>query len=332
MQFDQLNRREFITLLVGAAAAWPLAARAQQPAMPVIGFLSGRSQEEAAGDTAAFRRGLSEMGFVEGRNLAIEYRWAEGRNEQLPELAADLVRRHVAVIAAVGGNNSAFAAKAATTTIPIVFTSAADPVKVGLVTSINRPGGNVTGVSWFAGELGPKRLGLLHELVPNIMVTALVVNPNSPELRSQSEHAQEAARALGWELHVINARSEREIDAAFDTAVLQRAGAVIVSADPFFLSRRNQFVALAAHYAVPTIYVNRAFVAAGGLISYGNSVSDAYRRAGLHTGRLLKGATPADLPIDQATRFELVVNLKTAKALGLDVPPSLLVTADEVIE
>jgi putative tryptophan/tyrosine transport system substrate-binding protein len=332
MQFDQLNRREFITLLVGAAAAWPLAARAQQPAMPVIGFLSGRSQEEAAGDTAAFRRGLSEMGFVEGRNLAIEYRWAEGRNEQLPELAADLVRRHVAVIAAVGGNNSAFAAKAATTTIPIVFTSAADPVKVGLVISINRPGGNVTGVSWFAGELGPKRLGLLHELVPNIMVTALVVNPNSPELRSQSEHAQKAARALGWELHVINARSEREIDAAFDTAVLQRAGAVIVSADPFFLSRRNQFVALAAHYAVPTIYVNRAFVAAGGLISYGNSVSDAYRRAGLHTGRLLKGATPADLPIDQATRFELVVNLKTAKALGLDVPPSLLATADEVIE
>ena len=326
------TRRQFITLLGGAAATWPLAANAQQPAMPVIGFLSGRSQEEATGDTAAFRRGLSEMGFVEGRNLAIEYRWAEGRNEQLPELAADLVRRHVAVIAAVGGNNSAFAAKAATTTIPIVFTSAADPVKVGLVISINRPGGNVTGVSWFAGELGPKRLGLLYELVPNIMVTALVVNPNSPELSSQSEHAQEAARALGWELHVINARSEREIDAAFDTAVLQRAGAVIVSADPFFLSRRNQFVALAAHYAVPTIYVNRAFVAAGGLISYGNSVSDAYRRAGLHTGRLLKGATPSELPIDQATRFELVINLKTAKALGLEIPATLLARADEVIE
>jgi putative ABC transport system substrate-binding protein len=326
------TRRQFITLLGGAAATWPLAANAQQPAMPVIGFLSGRSQEEATGDTAAFRRGLSEMGFVEGRNLAIEYRWAEGRNEQLPELAADLVRRHVAVIAAVGGNNSAFAAKAATTTIPIVFTSAADPVKVGLVISINRPGGNVTGVSWFAGELGPKRLGLLYELVPNIMVTALVVNPNSPELSSQSEHAQEAARALGWELHVINARSEREIDAAFDTAVLQRAGAVIVSADPFFLSRRNQFVALAAHYAVPTIYVNRAFVAAGGLISYGNSVSDAYRRAGLHTGRLLKGATPSELPIDQATRFELVINLRTAKALGLEIPATLLARADEVIE
>jgi putative tryptophan/tyrosine transport system substrate-binding protein len=328
-----MRRREFISLVGGAVAAWPLAARAQPPAMPVIGFLSGRSQDESAGDATAFRRGLSEMGFVEGRNLAIEYRWAESRNERLSELAADLVRLHVSVIAAVGGNNSAFAAKAATATIPIVFTSAADPVKVGLVVSINRPGGNVTGVSWFAGELGPKRLGLLHELVPNITVTALIVNPNSPELRSQSEHAQQAARALGWQqLHVINARSESEIDAAFGTAALQRADAVIVSADPFFLSRRDQIAAQAARYAVPTIYVNRAFVTAGGLISYGNSVSDAYRRAGLHTGRLLKGATPADLPIDQATKFELVINLKTAKALGLEIPATLLARADEVIE
>jgi putative tryptophan/tyrosine transport system substrate-binding protein len=327
-----MRRREFMTLLGGAAAAWPLAAGAQQAAMPVVGFLSGRSKDESAGDAIAFRRGLSEMGFVEGRNLAIEYRWAEGRNEQLPELAADLVRRRVAVIAAVGGNNSAFAAKAATVTIPIVFTSAADPVKVGLVASINRPGGNVTGVSWFAGEVGPKRLGLLHELVPNITVAALIVNPSSPELRSQPESAQQAARALGWQLHVINAGSEREIDTAFGNAVLQRASAVIISADPFFLTRRDQIVAQAAHYALPTIYVNRAFVMAGGLISYGNSVSDAYRRAGLHTGRLLKGATSADLPIDQATTFELVINLKTAKALGLSIPPTLLARADEVIE
>ena len=318
------RRREFISLLGGAAAAWPLAARGQQPAMPVIGFLSGRSQDELSRDVAAFRGGLNEMGFVEGRSFGIEYRWAEGRNEQLPELAADLVRRQVAVIAAVGGNNSALAAKAATSTIPIVFTSAADPVKVGLVLSINRPGGNVTGVSWFAGELGPKRLELLQELAPNISVAAMIVNPSSPELRSQPEHAQQAARALGWQLHVINARSESEIDAAFTNSMLQRAGAVIISADPFFLSRRDQIVAQAAHYAVPTIYVNRAFVAAGGLISYGNSVSDAYRRAGLQTGRLLKGAAPADLPIDQATRFELVINLKTAKALGLDVPEELL--------
>jgi putative tryptophan/tyrosine transport system substrate-binding protein len=327
-----MRRREFIGLLGGAVAAWPVAAAAQQAAVPVIGFLSGRSQDESSSDAAAFRHGLLEMGFVEGRNLAIEYRWAERRNEQLPELAADLVRRHVAVIAAVGGNNSALAAKAATATIPIVFTSAADPVKVGLVASINRPGGNVTGVSWFAGELGPKRLELLQELAPNISVAALIVNPSSPELRSQPEHAQQAARALGWQLHVINARSESEIDAAFANSMLQRAGAVIISADPFFLSRRDQIVAQAAHYAVPTIYVNRAFVAAGGLISYGNSVSDAYRRAGLHTGRLLKGAAPADLPIDQATRFELVINLKTAKTLSLTVPEKLLVAADEVIE
>jgi putative tryptophan/tyrosine transport system substrate-binding protein len=327
-----VTRRQFTTLLGGVAVACPLAARAQQPAMPVIGFLSGRSQDESAGDAIAFRHGLSEMGFVEGRNLAVEYRWAEGRNEQLPELAADLVRRRVAVIAAVGGNKSAFAAKAATVTIPIVFTSAADPVKVGLVASINRPTGNVTGVSWFAGEVGPKRLGLLHEVVPNITVAALIVNPNSPELRSQPESVQQAARALGWQLHIISAGSEREIDAAFGNAVLQGAGAVIISADPFFLTRRDQIVAQAAHYALPTIYVNRAFVLAGGLISYGNSVSDAYRRAGLYTGRLLKGATPAELPIDQATTFELVINLKTAKALGIEIPPTLLARADEVIE
>ena len=236
------------------------------------------------------------------------------------------------MIAAVGGNNSAFVAKAATSTIPIVFTSAADPVAVGLVASLNRPGANVTGVSWFAAELAPKLLGLLHELMPNTTATALLVNPNSPERGRQPEHVQDAARVLGWQLHVISASSESEIDAAFATAMLQRAGTMIVSADPLFLSRRTQIVAQAAHYAIPTIYFDRAFVAAGGLISYGNSISDAYRRAGVQTGRLLKGARPNDLPVDRATTFELVINLKTAKALGLDVPPTLLARADEVIE
>ena len=288
--------------------------------------------DESARDVAAFREGLNEMGYVEGRNLAIEYRWAESRNERLSDLAADLVRRHVAVIAAVGGNNSAFVAKAATSTFPIVFTSAADPVAVGLVASLNRPGANVTGVSWFAGELGPKLLGLLHELMPNVTAAALLVNPNSPESGRQPERAQDAARVLGRQLQVVSASSESEIDAAFATAMLQRAGTVIVSADPLFLSRRTQIVAQAAHYAIPTIYFDRAFVAAGGLISYGNSISDAYRRAGVQIGRLLKGARPNDLPVDRATTFELVINLKTAKALGLDVPPTLLARADEVIE
>jgi putative tryptophan/tyrosine transport system substrate-binding protein len=326
-----MKRREFIAGL-GGAAAWPVVALAQQPAMRVIGFLSGRSHDEAAGDAAAFQEGLKGMGYVEGRNLGIEYRWAEGRNERLPELAADLVRRQVAVIAAVGGNNSALAAKAATAAIPIVFTSGADPVKVGLVASLNRPGGNVTGVSWFASELGPKQLGLLHELVPSITTAALIVNPNSPELARQPELAQQAAHSLGWQLDVISARSETEIDAAFATAVLRQAGGAVVGTDPFLFSRRNQIVAQAAHHALPTIYFSGAFVVAGGLISYGNSVSDAYHRAGLQTGRILRGAAPNDLPVDQATKFELVINLKTAKTLGLTVPPSLLARADEVIE
>jgi ABC-type uncharacterized transport system substrate-binding protein len=327
-----VKRREFIAWLGGATVAWPLGVQAQQPAIRVIGFLSGRSHQESSGDAAAFRAGLEKMGYVEGRNLAIEYRWAESRNERLPELAADLVRRQVAVIAAVGGNNSALAAKAATATIPIVFTSGADPVKVGLVASLNRPGGNVTGVSWFASELGPKQLGLLQELVPSITVAALIVNPNSPELARQPELAEQAARSLGWQLHVISARSEAEIDAAFATAVLRQAGAAIVGTDPFFFSRRDHIIAQAAYHGLPTIYFSGAFVVAGGLIGYGNSISDAYHRAGLQTGRILQGATPNDLPVDQATKFELVINLKTAKALGLDIPPTLLARADEVIE
>jgi putative tryptophan/tyrosine transport system substrate-binding protein len=325
------TRRGFITLL-GGAAAWPLAARAQKPAMPVIGFLSGRAREESAYDAAAFRQGLNEMGFIIGRNVALEYRWSEGHDERLAELAVELVRRQVAVIAAVGGNNSAFAAKAATTDIPIVFTSGADPIKVGLVTSLNRPGGNVTGVSWFGSESLPKRLGILGELVPNIKLAVLLVNSNMPELAGLPEAAQQTAHALGWQLHVVEARSASEIDTAFAEAKRQRADAVIVGAGPFFRIHRAQLVVQADRHAIPAIYVNRETVTGGGLISYGNSLPDAYRRAGLQTGRILRGAKPADLPVDRAIKFELVINLKTAKALGLEVPPTLLARADEVIE
>jgi putative tryptophan/tyrosine transport system substrate-binding protein len=329
--FD-MRRREFITLLGGAAATWPVIARAQQPAMPVIGFLNATALTEWARYVTPFQQGLNEMGYVEGQNVRIEYRWAEYQSDQLPALAADLVRRQVAVIAATGGNNSVLAAKAATPTIPIVFTSGIDPVKAGLVASLNRPSGNVTGVSWFSVELGGKALGLLHELLPNAAVIALIVNPNNPEAQSQPANAQEAARSLGWQLHVLNGRTESEIDTAYATLTQHRAGAVLIGSDPFLTSRRNQIVSLAAHHAIPTMSFNREFVAAGGLISYGNSVPDAYRRAGVYTGRILKGAKPADLPIDQATKFELLVNLKTAKALGLTVPPTLLARADEVIE
>ena len=326
-----MKRREFIMLL-GAAATWPLAARAQQAAMPVIGFLSGRAREESAYDAAAFRQGLNEMGFIIGRNVALEYRWSEGHDERLAELAVELVRRQVAVIAAVGGNNSAFAAKAATTDIPIVFTSGADPIKVGLVTSLNRPGGNVTGVSWFGSESLPKRLGILGELVPNIKLAVLLVNSNMPELAGLPEAAQQTAHALGWQLQVFETRSANDIDAAFADAKRQRADAVIVGAGPFFRIHRAQLVVQADRHAIPAIYVNRETVTGGGLISYGNSLPDAYRRAGLQTGRILRGAKPADLPVDRAIKFELVINLKTAKALGLTIPPTLLARADEVIE
>ena len=326
-----MRRREFIAD-IGAVAAWPLTARAQQQAMSVIGFLSGRSQNEASGDTAAFHQGLNEMGYVVGRNVALEYRWAEGRNELLPDLAADLVRRQVAVLAAVGGNNSALAAKRATATIPIVFTSSADPVLVGLVASLSHPGENVTGVSWFDAALGPKQLQLLSELLSNVTVVALMVNLQSPEVANQRETAQQAAQALGWQLHVIAASSVSEIDAAFPAAKQQCANALIIGSDPFLHSRRKQIVTLAAQHAIPTISGGREWVAAGGLVSYGNSIPDAYRRAGLQTGRLLRGVKPADLPVDRATRFELAINLTTAKVLGLTVPPSLLARVDEVIE
>ena len=327
-----VGRREFIGL-IGGAAAWPLAAQAQQPALPVIGFLSGRSKEEASGDTAAFHRGLNEMGYVSGRNIALEYRWAEGRNELLADLAADLARPgKVVVIAAVGGNNSALAAKRATTTIPIVFTSSADPVEVGLVASLSRPGGNVTGVSWFDTELGAKQLQLLSALLPNVAVVALMINPQSPEVAHQRETARQAAQALGWQLHVIVASNVSEIDAAFAAAKQHGANALMISSDPFLHSRRKQIAALAAQHAIPAISGSREWVAAGGLISYGNSIPDAYRRAGLQAGRLLRGVKPADLPVDRATKFELAISLTTARALGLTVPEKLLAAADEVIE
>jgi putative ABC transport system substrate-binding protein len=326
-----IGRRDFIALLGGAAAAWPLAARAQQP-MPVVGFLTSLGRNDRPNLADAFRRGLRETGFVEGRNVAIEYRFAENQRDRLPALAADLVARKVAVIAATGGWNSILAAKASTTTIPIVFTFGGDPVEAGFVTSLNRPGGNVTGVSFFSIMLSGKALGLLHELVPTAAVIALMVNPRNREFEQMPRDAQEAARTLGRQLLVVNASTPDEINAAFATMSQRRAGALLVSGDPFYSSRRQQIVALAPRDAIPAMYVNREFVREGGLMSYGNDPVDAYRRAGVYAGRILNGASPSDLPIDQATKFELVINLKTAKALGLDVPAALSARADEVIE
>jgi putative ABC transport system substrate-binding protein len=326
-----MRRREFITLL-GGAAAWPLAARAQQPAMPVIGFLNALGRNDAPDLPAAFRRGLGETGYVEARNAAIEYRFAENQHDRLPALAADLAGRKVNVIAATGGGAAILAAMAATKTIPIVFTTGGDPVQEGYVRSLNRPGGNVTGVSWFAALLASKGLGLLHELVPNAALIALLTNPKLPESGRIPTDALEAARSIGRQLLLLNASTPSEIDIAFATMRERRANALYVAADPFFASRRQQIVALAARDAIPAIYVNREYVEEGGLISYGNDRVDGYRRAGVYVGRILNGASAADLPVDQATKFELVVNVKAAKAIGLTIPESFLARADEAIE
>jgi putative ABC transport system substrate-binding protein len=328
-----MRRREFISLLGGAAAGWPLAARAQQPAMPVIGFLDARSPDGMTDRLRAFREGLKDSGYVERENVAIEYRWAENQLDRLPALAAELVRRQVAVIVASGGIAPALAAKAATTTIPIVFLAAEDPVRLGLVASLARPGGNLTGINIFTGELTAKRLQLLREMVPGAARIVVLVNPaNATTTETTLRDVQPAARAMGLQIQVLNASTNREIDAAFATFVRERPDAVFVGIDPFLISRRVQLAQLATLHKVPAAYALREFAEAGGLMSYGTNIADAFRQIGVYAGRILKGAKPADLPVVQSTKFELVINASTARMLGLTVPPTLLATADEVIE
>jgi putative ABC transport system substrate-binding protein len=325
-----MKRREFVRLLGGAAATWPFAAPAQQPAMPVIGFLNSRAPGENPAILAAFRRGLKEAGYVEGQNVTVEYRWADDQYDRLPALAADLIGRPVAAIVANGP--AVQTAKAATSTIPIVFVVGFDPLAFGLVANLSRPGGNLTGVSVLDVEIGAKRLELLHELVPTATVVALLVNPTTPAAETITRDAQAAARALGLQLHVLHASSDHDFDTVFATVAQLRAGALVIGADPFFTSRSQQLAKLAVDHAVPTIYEFREFAAAGGLISYGTSIVDAYRLAGVYTGRILNNEKPSDLPVQQATKVELILNLKTAKALGIIVPTPLVGRADEVIE
>jgi len=327
-----MDRRAFIGRIAGGVLAVPLATRAQTLSMPVIGFLGSASPAQFAPYVAGFRRGLNETGYVEGKNVAIEFRWAEGHYDRVPALAADLVRRQVTVIFASAAGGGARAAKAATSTIPIVFTTGRDPVEMGLVASLSHPGGNLTGINFFTTELREKRLELLHALVPKATVIAYVVNPSEVSLESRRRKLQETARTFGLQLRVVSAANEQEIDAAFATFGQVRPGALVVESDIFFNARREQFVALAARYKVPAIYEGREYVAAGGLMSYGASLSDAWRLAGVYVGNILNGAKPADLPIMQSTKIELVVNLKTAKALGLTIPQSVLARADEVIQ
>ena len=325
-----MNRREMIARL-GSAAMLPVAARAQQPTMPVIGFLSTESLEISRDQVTAFRQGLSEAGYVEGQNVTIEYRWAEGQAERLPILVADLVRRRVAVIATLT-NVATVAAKAATTAIPIVFTIGGDPVKMGLVGSLNRPGGSITGVSYLSTGTAAKRLELLHEVAPNATVVAALINPANPQSEADTKEAQEAADVLGLRLQALRAGTQGDIDIAFATLVQRHAGALVIEGDPLFAIRVKQLVVLTSRPAIPTIFPGREFPDAGGLMSYGASRADALRVAGLYSGRILKGEKPADLPVQQSTKVELIVNLTTAKALGLTIPPGILVTADEVIE
>ena len=327
-----IGRRQLIAALGGAAATWPLAARAQQPAMPVIGFLSSALPDRDAGRLRAFRQGLAETGYVEGRNVAIEYRWAEEQNDRLPALAADLIRRQVAVIATAGDVLGAVAAKAATTTIPIVFTTGRDPVEIGLVPSLNRPGGNLTGVATLGAELEPKRVELLHEAIPAATIVGALVNPASRNAEFLSRDLRAAARILGLELHVLNAVTEGDFDSVFADLVRLRAGGLVIATDALFISRSEQVAALALRHAVPAIFQFRAFAAAGGLMSYGGSLADLYHRSGVYTGRVLNGEKPGDLPVQQSTKAELIINLKTAKALGITFPLPLLGRADEVIE
>jgi putative ABC transport system substrate-binding protein len=327
-----VRRRDFVALLGGAAAAWPLAVRAQQAAMPVIGFLSTLSPESNTPRLAAFDRALKEFGFVDGRNVAIEYRFVQGQYDRLPEMADELIRRQVAVIVAAGGEPSALAAKSATSTTPIVFVMGSDPVKAGLVTSYNRPGGNLTGINILTDTLEAKRLGLLRELMPRAAAVGLLWNPRFASAESQLRDVQEAARVINMTIRVLPASTDREIELAFETVAQERIRALAVAADPFLTMSGDKIVALAARAAVPAMYEFRGQVAAGGLMSYGIDIVDVYRQAGVYVGRILKGEKPADLPVLQPTKFELVINLKTAKALGLNVPDRLLAHADEVIE
>jgi putative ABC transport system substrate-binding protein len=327
-----MKRREFVRLFGGAAVSWPLAVYAQQRPIPVIGFVNAASPGPLRQQIAAFREGLKDSNYVESQNVAVEYRWAEGQYDRLPALVADLVRQQVSVIVAGGGAPAVLAAKAATTTIPIVFSAGGDPVRSGLVASLNQPSGNITGVYQFTSGLEAKRLGLLHEMLPKATPIAVLINPKFMDAENQLRDVQEAGARLGVQLVIVRANAESDFDAAFSALVGQRAGALLVSASPFFNIRREQLVVLAARHAVPAIFEWRDFAVAGGLMSYGTSLADAYRQVGVYAGQILKGAKPVDLPVVQSTRFELVINLNTAKALGIEVPPTLLARADEVIE